>query len=129
MILVPHYILQPLKVKIMIELNLLIGPISLGHQQVVDWLLLKGVAPNPKDRHGNTPKDEAERYGHAKIVKILQEAEDDAAERRKKAAKKGAKKKTNEGKEKEAESDYSDGEEDSHLSSETNGESDFISNK
>jgi len=76
---------------------------------VVDWLLLKGVAPSPKDRHGNTPKDEAERYGHAKIVKILQEAEDDSAARRKK-------KKTNEGKEKEAEYDsYSDGEEGSHF--------------
>lgn len=39
------------------------------------WLLLKGVAVTPTDRHGNTPRYDARRYHFGDITEMLQEAE------------------------------------------------------
>ncbi|XP_043931124.1 glutaminase kidney isoform, mitochondrial isoform X1 [Protopterus annectens] len=45
-----------------------------GHVEVVRFLLEAcKVNPNPKDRWGNTPMDEAIHFGHHDVVKILQE--------------------------------------------------------
>nr|XP_032814999.1 glutaminase liver isoform, mitochondrial-like [Petromyzon marinus] len=47
-----------------------------GHQDVVRFLLEKcKVNPTPKDRWGNTPMDEAVRFGHQEIVHLLQQFE------------------------------------------------------
>ncbi len=44
-----------------------------GQAGVVTWLLEHGVQPNPRDRWGGTPLDDASEAGHDSVVAILEE--------------------------------------------------------
>ena len=46
-----------------------------GHTECVRFLLdICKVAPNPEDRWGHTPLQEAERGNHAKVVEVIRES-------------------------------------------------------
>ena len=46
---------------------------SEGHIQMVLYLIEAGVDPNPKDRWGGTPLDDANREGHTELAKLLRD--------------------------------------------------------
>merc|ERR1719461_113342 len=48
-----------------------------GQVHIVKWLLEKGVRPNPRDRWGGTPLDDAKREGHEDVEEVLAELEVD----------------------------------------------------
>lgn len=43
-----------------------------GAFSVAQWLLDSGADPNPPDRHGRTPLEEAVRHDHAEVARLLQ---------------------------------------------------------
>tara|TARA_A100001015_G_C14996328_1_gene716378 strand:- start:353 stop:1984 length:1632 start_codon:yes stop_codon:yes gene_type:complete len=45
---------------------------SEGHLHVIDYLILNNVDPNPKDRWGGTPLDDAKRHEHSTAIKLLE---------------------------------------------------------
>ena len=45
-----------------------------GHHEVVRYLISHGVAPNPRDRWGNTPLSEAERHNRQAVMELLENA-------------------------------------------------------
>jgi glutaminase len=46
---------------------------SEGHEQVVQYLINQRVSPNPRDRWGGTPLDDAYRHGQKRIVNLLEQ--------------------------------------------------------
>merc|ERR1719461_2280167 len=50
---------------------------SEGQIEVIKWMLSKGVRPNPRDRWGGTPLDDAKREGHEDVEDVLAELEVD----------------------------------------------------
>lgn len=44
-----------------------------GRAAVVEWLLKAGANPNPKDRFGRTPLDDAITYNHMDVVDVLRQ--------------------------------------------------------
>ena len=45
---------------------------SEGHAMIVRFLLDQRVSPNPRDRWGFTPVDDASRHGHAEVMQLLE---------------------------------------------------------
>ena len=43
-----------------------------GREQLVSYFLENGAEPNPKDRWGGTPTDDALLHGHADVAKLLE---------------------------------------------------------
>lgn len=56
-----------------------------GHKEMLLMLLEKGAVPVIKDKHGNTPKQLAQKKGYSELVNILEEAEAKYAKELKKA--------------------------------------------